>query len=121
MEIKSLFKTIVYAYGLTAIELSINTHNTQRNIAKIMPTISIFYGILIQMFFDDHTPPHFHARYAEHRAQINIQTLEIIEGNLPGTALSLVRQWANEHQTELMENWKLCVQMQLPKKIAPLP
>jgi hypothetical protein len=86
-----------------------------------MPTISIFYGILVQMFFDDHAPPHFHVRYAEYGAQINIQTLEIIEGNLPRTALSLVRQWATEHQTELVENWTLCVQMQSPKKIAPLP
>jgi hypothetical protein len=73
------------------------------------------------MFFDDHASPHFHVRYAEYRAQINIQTFEIIEGNLPRTALSLVRQWAAEHQAELVENWALCVRMQLPKKIAPLP
>jgi len=86
-----------------------------------MPTISVFYGILIQMFFDDHAPPHFHVRYAEYRAQINIQTLEPIEGNLPRRALSLVQEWAKEHQTELQENWNLCVQMQSPKKIAPLP
>lgn len=73
------------------------------------------------MFFDDHAPPHFHVRYAEYRAQINIQTLEPIEGNLPRRALSLVQEWAKEHQTELQENWNLCVQMQSPKKIAPLP
>jgi len=89
-------------------------------ISKIMPTISMFYGILIQMFFDDHAPPHFHVRYAEHRAQINIQTLQPIEGNLPPRALALVQEWAKEHQTELQENWTLCAQMQSPKKIAPL-
>jgi len=86
-----------------------------------MPTISIFYGMLIQMFFDDQAPPHFHVRYAEHRAQINILTLDIIEGSLPRTALSLVREWAKEHQTKLAENWALCAQMQSPKKIPPLP
>jgi hypothetical protein len=52
------------------------------------------------MFSKDHAPPHFHVRYAGHRPQINIQTLEVIEGNLSCTALSLVRQWATEHQTE---------------------
>jgi len=85
-----------------------------------MPTISMFYGILIQMFFDDHAPPHFHVRYAEYRAQINIQTLQPIEGNLPPRALALVQEWAKEHQTELQENWTLCARMQSPKKIAPL-
>jgi hypothetical protein len=85
-----------------------------------LPTVSVFYGMMIQMFFRDHAPPHFHVRYAEHRAQINIQTLDVIQGNLPRTALALVRQWAKDHQTELMENWTLCAQMQSPKNIAPL-
>ncbi|QSR84550.1 DUF4160 domain-containing protein [Methylacidimicrobium sp. B4] len=85
-----------------------------------MPTVSVFYGILIQMFFEDHAPPHFHARYAEHRAQINIATLEIMSGSLPRTAMSLVRQWGEGHRDELMENWQLCVQMRPPKKITPL-
>jgi hypothetical protein len=48
-----------------------------------MPTISAFYGILIQMFWSDHAPPHFHALYAEHEAVVDIRTLEIIEGGLP--------------------------------------
>ena len=49
-----------------------------------MPTISRFYGILIQMYFDDHAPPYFHARYAEFEALIDIRTLEILQGQLPG-------------------------------------
>lgn len=49
-----------------------------------MPTISEFYGILIRMFFNDHPPPHFHARYGEFEAKIDINTLQIIEGELPG-------------------------------------
>ncbi len=55
-----------------------------------MPTISSFYGILIQMFWRDHAPPHFHALYAEHEPQIDIRTLEVLEGGLPKRALALV-------------------------------
>ncbi|WP_034999366.1 DUF4160 domain-containing protein [Beijerinckia mobilis] len=86
-----------------------------------MPTLSIFYGILIQMFWNDHAPAHFHVRYAEYRAQIAIDTLEIVEGNLPARALALVQEWAKQHQNELMENWDLCLRNQSPKKIEPLP
>jgi Domain of unknown function (DUF4160) len=85
-----------------------------------MPTISSFYGILIQMFWRDHAPPHFHALYAEHEALIDIRTLELIEGGLPKRALALVLEWASEHRSELMEDWQLCASMQMPKKIAPL-
>jgi uncharacterized protein DUF4160 len=59
-----------------------------------MPTISAFYGILIRMFFNDHAPPHFHARYGEFEATIDIGSLEVIEGELPSRALPLVREWA---------------------------
>ena len=63
-----------------------------------MPTISVFYGILIQMFWRDHAPPHFHALYAEDEALIDISTLEMIQGSLPKRALALVLEWANEHR-----------------------
>jgi hypothetical protein len=85
-----------------------------------MPTISTFYGILIQMFFSDHAPPHFHALYGEHEAQINIQTLEVIRGRLPRRALNLVLDWAERHQAELMESWNLCRAGKSPKPIEPL-
>jgi len=85
-----------------------------------MPLISTFYGILIQMFWRDHAPPHFHALYAEFEAQLDIRTLEVIEGYLPKRALALVLEWASDHRSELMENWELCARMQTPKKIAPL-
>jgi len=85
-----------------------------------MPTISMFYGIVIQMFWTDHAPPHFHVLYAEYEAQINIQTLEIIKGELPNRARVLVLEWASEHRAELMEDWELCAHMQTPKKISPL-
>ena len=86
-----------------------------------MPTISVFYGIIIQMFWDEHAPPHFHARYAEFEALIDIRTLDVIEGALPRRALVLVLEWAQEHRAALMEDWELCAHMQSPKKIAPLP
>jgi hypothetical protein len=85
-----------------------------------MPTIATFYGILIQMFLQDHAPPHFHALYAEHEALIDIRTLEILEGAMPRRALALVLEWAQEHRAELMEDWELCVRKQSPKKIEPL-
>ena len=85
-----------------------------------MPTISSFYGILIQMFWGDHAPPHFHVLYAEHEAVINIATLEVIKGSIPKRALALVLEWASMHRTELLEDWKLCEMNQSPKKISPL-
>ncbi len=85
-----------------------------------MPTISMFYGIIIQMFWVDHSPPHFHVLYAEYEAQFNLQTLDIIKGELPNRARVLVLEWASEHRTELMEDWELCARMQTPKKISPL-
>lgn len=85
-----------------------------------MPTISMFYGILIQMFWNDHAPPHFHALYAEDEAVIDIRTLAVLEGSLPRRALALVLEWANEHRNELLEDWDLCERNQPPRKIQPL-
>lgn len=85
-----------------------------------MPTISMFYGIIIQMFWDDHAPPHFHALYSEYEVLINIATLEVIKGTMPRRALALVLEWASQHRTELLEDWNLCEKHQAPKKIAPL-
>lgn len=85
-----------------------------------MPTLSVFYGILIQMFFHDHAPPHFHALYAEHEALIDIRTLKVMEGHLPRRALDLVMEWGEAHQDELLEAWDLCARNKMPNKIAPL-
>ena len=85
-----------------------------------MPTISAFYGILIQMFWNDHAPPHFHALYAEYEVLVDIHTLEVIRGSMPRRALALVLEWAFQHRVELMEDWKLCEENQSPKKISPL-
>ena len=85
-----------------------------------MPTISEFFGILIQMFFNDHAPPHFHAKYAEHEALIRINPLGILKGYLPPKALSLVMEWAALHQQELMEDWKRAEICENLEKIPPL-
>jgi len=85
-----------------------------------VPTISAFYGILIQMFWNDHAPPHFHARYAGDEALIDIRTLEIIRGGLPRRAKLLALEWASEHRAELLENWERCSQNQHPNEIEPL-
>jgi len=85
-----------------------------------MPTISAFYGILIRMYFNDDAPPHFHARYGEFEATVAIETLEIIEGELPSRALILVREGAMMHREELREDWRLCRTNSVPEKIDPL-
>jgi hypothetical protein len=65
-----------------------------------MPELSRFYGIVIQMYFGDHAPPHFHAIYAGCKAIVDIETLALIEGHLPPRALGLVIEWATIHQDE---------------------
>lgn len=85
-----------------------------------MPTLSSFYGILIQMFFRDHAPPHFHVKYGEHKAIIDIKLLKLIEGELPRRALNLTLDWAELHQSELLKDWQLCQSMQQPNLIEPL-
>jgi hypothetical protein len=71
-----------------------------------MPTIAYFYGIAIQMFYDDHSPPHLHARYGRAKALIRISDGTIIAGELPPTATRMVREWTLARQHELEENWR---------------
>ena len=85
-----------------------------------MPTISAFYGIVIQMFWRDGSPPHFHALYAEHEALIELEKLRVVRGSLPRRALALVLEWAVGHHEELMEAWNLCSQLKTPSPIEPL-
>jgi len=85
-----------------------------------VPTISAFYGILIQMFWNEYAPPHFHALYGEHEALIDARDLHVMRGSLPRRAMALVLEWAAEHRDELMENWNLCRRLQLPRAIEPL-
>ena len=70
-----------------------------------MPEISRFFGIVVYMYYKEHAPPHFHAKYAGERAAFAISDLRIVEGILPRRAISLVLEWAFEHREELVENW----------------
>ena len=72
-----------------------------------MPEISRFFGIIIAMFYNDHEPPHFHARYAEQQVIIRIDTLEILDGRLNTHALNLVGEWAILDRKELEDDWVL--------------
>jgi hypothetical protein len=85
-----------------------------------MPEISRFFGIIIAMFFDEHNPPHFHARYGKFGVAIEVRTLKVLEGRIPPRALGLVIEWASQHQEELLQNWELARQNQPLNKIAPL-
>lgn len=71
-----------------------------------MPEIARFYGIIIKIFFGDHPTPHFHAVYGEYIALFNIETLDMIEGDLPIRAKKLVAEWASTYQSELMNIWE---------------
>ena len=85
-----------------------------------MPEVSRFYGIVIQIYYGDHAPPHFHAQYAGAVAQIAIDSLQIIEGSLPKRALGLVLDWAAAHQPELRVAFARAANLQSPGRIAPL-
>lgn len=85
-----------------------------------MPTISEFFGILILMFYDDHAPPHFHARYGEHEVVIQIYPVGVLRGKFPPRALSLVIEWAEKYQPNLMEEWNRAASNKKLHKIPPL-
>ncbi len=85
-----------------------------------MPAISRFFGITISMYFRDHGPPHFHARYAEFEASFAIEDLRALEGQLPRRASALVREWAAQHREALEADWALAQQMLPLRAIPPL-
>ena len=85
-----------------------------------MPRISQFFGILIYMYYNDHMPPHFHAKWAEQEAIILIGTMNIYAGKLPKPQLDLVLRWAALHSEELMNNWELARKGKPLNQIAPL-
>ncbi len=85
-----------------------------------MPEISRFFGIIIAMFYDDHNPPHFHARYGEYKAAVRIEDFAVLDGYLPPRALGLVMEWAEIHKDELMADWTLARANKPTQQIEPL-
>lgn len=85
-----------------------------------MPEIARFFGIIIAMYYNDHAPAHFHARYGSHQVVIDIETLAVIEGGLPPRALGLVTEWAALHRAELKADWERARRFEPLNPIAPL-
>jgi hypothetical protein len=85
-----------------------------------VPEISRFFGIVIAMFYNDHSPPHFHARYGSEKAIISIESLTVLEGELSPRALGLVTEWAARHRAELTDDWNLARAQSPLKPIEPL-
>ncbi|MCD6534037.1 MAG: DUF4160 domain-containing protein [Deltaproteobacteria bacterium] len=88
-----------------------------------MPTISMFYGVLILMYFYDnkkHSTPHIHAEFAEYEVSISIEDGSILGGTLPSAKMKLVQAWIEIHREELLANWKLAVSGEPIFKINPL-
>jgi len=85
-----------------------------------VPEVSRFLGIVIAMYYREHTPPHFHAKYGRHRAAFSIADLRMIEGKLPPRVISLVLEWAFQYRQELLENWRRAERKEDLHKIEPL-
>lgn len=85
-----------------------------------MPEISLFYGIRITMYYDDHNPPHFNAEYNGNKALIDIVKIQVNKGALPSKQLKIVLAWCAIHQDELMQNWELAKDDKPLNSIAPL-
>ena len=80
-----------------------------------MPEITRFYGIMIKIFFArEHNPPHFHAMYGEYNGIFDIVTLEMLEGDLPNKAQGLVREWAEQYRSDIMNMWNTKTLKKLP-------
>ncbi len=86
-----------------------------------MPRISEFYGIVINLYWRDHNPPHFHAEYGEHEALMLITSGAVLAGSLPPRALRLVRTWLGYHHGEIQRAWGLALRHEDPGTIEPLP
>lgn len=87
-----------------------------------MPTISMFFGIIVRMYCGqaEHNPPHVHVYYQDHKASFNIATAERIEGDFPPRQTRFVVAWIELHREELMADWGLASQGELPFPIDPL-
>ena len=87
-----------------------------------MPTISMFFGIIIRMYYapKEHNPPHIHAYYQDYKTTIRVQNCEIIEGQIPSRQLRLIQAWIEIHREELLADWELCQNGEKPFQIEPL-
>jgi hypothetical protein len=88
-----------------------------------LPTISMFYGILILLYFYDnrkHSRPHIHAEFAEYAAVVAIDDGAVLGGGLPPAKMKLVQAWIEIHREDLLADWKLAAAGEPVFKIDPL-
>ncbi|RQD74501.1 DUF4160 domain-containing protein [Desulfonatronospira sp. MSAO_Bac3] len=88
-----------------------------------MPTISMFYGIIVYIFYEDnvrHNIPHIHVRYQDNKAAVSIKDGSVLAGKFPSKQLKLVQAWIEIHYDELLANWELAISGEKPFRIAPL-
>ncbi len=87
-----------------------------------MPTISMFFGIIIRMYYGpkEHNPPHFHVYYQEYKATFGIENGDVLTGDLPRKQMKMVEAWIEIHKDELFADWELCQNGEKPFKIDPL-
>jgi hypothetical protein len=88
-----------------------------------MPSISMFYGIIVYLYFKDniqHNKPHIHVRYQEAEVIVAIPDGEVLEGSIPSNKMKLLQAWIEIHKDELVADWELALSGQQPYKIDPL-
>lgn len=88
-----------------------------------MPVISMFFGIIVSLYFQDnrrHHRPHIHVTFQDDEAVIAIPEGDLLEGSLPPGKMKLVLAWMEIHRDELLADWRLAAEGQLPFKIEPL-
>ena len=105
--------------GTGAKRHSPDARGVQEDVSRV-PEISRFFGIIVQMYYSDHEPPHFHVRYSGQKALIAIETRAVLRGRLSPRVLGLVTEWATLHRVELMEDWNLARADAKLNPIAPL-
>jgi hypothetical protein len=88
-----------------------------------MPTISMFYGILVTMYYEDtgrHHTPHIHVRYQGKKASIALEDGTVLAGDFPAKQLRMVQVWIDLHQDELLADWEMAISGEEPFRIHPL-
>jgi hypothetical protein len=88
-----------------------------------MPSISMFYGLIVYLYFRDnrqHHLPHIHVKYQDYEVIVSIPDGEILEGSIPGQKMKLLQAWIELHKDELVADWELAVSGEQPYKIDPL-
>jgi hypothetical protein len=87
---------------------------------RVLPEISRFFGIVVKLHPNEHSPPHFHATYEGRDVAMEIRTLRVLQGSLRARAMGLVAEWAELHRDELLAAWNKLRAGQEPGRIAPL-